>query len=830
MDDVVHDEELHKREEYDEDDYDISDRDESQGQESDDMFDRTPFEDANIEIPHHDWNQQSKSKHELQTRDVEFLKTVVNASDRASVSARTIDKTNFADLYQCFETFARANNLNSNTYGNYFECLNVLTRLCNYHQDTWSLRLNQFLHEYSSKEARRQRNEVLQLQIKIFQRNRLRRAWETWQIAYIQQDVYLASLSAVAEQRDRRLLLSEVLRNWGYRKEKNRSQYQVAVQTWKRQTQQSYFYKFLLKRDKVLADSETMVRMIWIKFFYRWQHKIALKWSNELTAVELRSHFDKKNSFKSWKFLFLEYRQQQRWNKVIATSQLYKWIAELDIQLEHQDRAVEFCHKTLLRRFYKIWVSRNRYYIDQKSVAQSHYSRNTSQEFFDYWKKGQLLESKATPLFEHSRTKYTTIYFCGWSAKTKFLLEAKRFYRFMALYRYFHYWKLRASEHKVIRQVDLALLTDRFYQWVLRERLSLFQRYYKSRLIFNHFKKWVKVTQVSRRKSVSLQRLSDRFLALSLKVKLIAVWKTKFSLLTELHCRSCRIYNYNLAKTFFYTAHDRVLTIASGYSEAEALYRSSIQSKIFHKWKILSIESRHTKADKSLIVYNRRKVYILVLSAFKLWKDKTETVKRGLSAAIDLDEKSIHTLSKNILVSWIERCSKVSREIDLSVEIYQSKTVAVALEVWREAYRKEEQKKDMADLLLSEVVLAQAQQIFRLWRMRLFKLQTMERNADHFFERLMQYRLRTTWRLWRAQRSKNSGLESSTFDGLDALFETPSRVMGQMRIPRTSGGGRDSNQIKTAASVERWRKMNSPFILPTPRRIMPRTPLKEPSQ
>lgn len=806
---------LHKRDEYDEDDESDEEESESQYAESEEgeedsdnhndgyrAIDRTPFDQAGIHVPQHFLSKPLKR--ELMPADVDLLRAVTAAADKET--ARPNDKEGFARLYFCYDAFTKANNLSAASYNGYFQCIHVLTRLCNYPQDTWSLRLRHFLHRYSGQNARQKRHLLHAGMLKAWDRHRLLRAWENWQTAFIQRDIYLNNLCAVAEKYDRKQLLKNVIHNWSYKLARICSNRQAADCTYSRRLVEKWFERILLKNDKVQADKVTMVRMVLIRFFYKWQYKIASLWRDELNAVEMREWIDKRNAFAVWRLALAECRKEQRRNRVMATVHLYKWIGKLDALTDQNEQAVAMYDRSLICQAFQVWLQQTRLNTEDYNSAAQIDTTNRRIEVFEYWTKATALKILASPIIKQSNRKSDTVYFYAWRQKTRLLKEAKRFNRFMTQYRILHHWRLMCGERQIARRVNHNIVAERFRDWMLSQRLVLFQRYAMRRVVSKYLIVWTDHTKVSQRKSKSLSRLSHRFLALSLKVKFFTHWKSKYTTLDTALSFARKMHNRSLQKAHFALARQHILNIAISFSQANTLYRTNVRQTLFFRWRQESNIKRHRKVDAAFYKYRKRRTYILVLSAFRLWRDKTETIGDNCVVATKFWQDNGMKRGQDVLTFWVERCNVVSHGLELADDIYRAKILAAALGFWGASYAINQGHQTAADEFLAKNRRAHAERLFLLWRMKSHRVRQIAERADYFFRIQQTHQLKDAWRLWRT--NFQDRMVGEVPDGFAGLFDTPSRIQGQPKIPATSR--------------ERWH-VGSPLILPTPKRLLSQT-------
>jgi hypothetical protein len=759
----------------------------------------------------------------LDEETIELLRLIAETADNLVDRGRALDNnTDFPTFFQAFKAFMEKNNYDKQSIL-YNHCMNIMVGLCNYHEPTWSERLEQCLADHSLEERRRLRKEHLQGQYNDFTDLIKERILYNWYDRTIERQ----NRMAMAEFKDATHLRREVLSRWVYRLRMDRENMRLSIQYSEERIKNRNLNNWLTRMDHLKTQRFRQEAIIRKKFFNRWKTQYNNNCAMEEIADERYKRYLKSSHLVDWIYQAMETKLSSDMDHQLLQEGLNIWIAFTRHTRLQSDQAIERDETQLMSDNFYTWKEQSDKILDDYLVAQEMSDVYTAKHILQTVKRaGHLSKLEREHCAKYGKTQKKDI-FGDWRQRMLQVKEARRFRDFMLCMRMFKHWRRETGSQVIARFVDYDIAKEKFRLWLLAERESVFCRYRQGLFARSILEVWINKTidvrinvqesyqtvhyDTSKRlvrdvlwtwkeKHQTLQKLNERAedfrvdKLLSLGFKTIRTASHDLLLLDH---EAERIDSFNtLRKTLRhwkdYTLRHKQTRLENVCSEWIAEQEKGIQQKVIEHWigKLWDIENQDGNADAVFNATQMKRARIIL----RLWQQKLKSLQADCSRADAIYSNSI--LSSH-MVKWIDR----KTQADHSME--EAGFIA-----------------DIKDIEKQEAM-------FRTWRMKMFKLESKNRDADLFLDRLQATRFRRIWRLWRAKTSdavatitaiSSENNENTSSQDSDAtmtvtkppqeqsnpLLETPTRVRSRKRVQFTS--------------VDRWRKIKGngpPAFSPT---------------
>ena len=444
-------------------------------------------------------------------------------------------------------------------------------------------------------------------------------------------------------------------------------------------------------------------------------------------------------------------------------------------------------------------------------VAEGIDSKNLLQTFTGYWAKANILAKSKRVILDKYGGEVTRTIFEDWRTRTRQILEAKRFAKFMLLLKVFQHWSLVARCQTVIRYSNIHLAQSIFHKWLISERLKVFKRYSSALTMARIFEQWknkhIKVTNgLSRTSQFAIRRLNTLR-----KKSCFQLWRYRLRNLCRMDDAAMSLRERLLLQTSLNKMVDAAYSLEILNRKAGLMDQQRLFSLTFLQWRLRVLYRQQLRLSVLLKEFNNHRNIEFKAAALQIWVNKAQTqldLKDRADTMIKLKDRE---LAQRALVNWREQADVLTNNTEHADLIYVTYLYSTLFDKWKQR-KKEVDTLDQEARFISEVNdLDMMEKILRQWRMKLFKVKSRRRVADELHSRIRSERFRKMWKLWRAKTvdMQLSGRRSTRVVAASAnilrhdrlsstqnsLLETPTRVRSRKNVPLTS--------------VDRWRKMRA---------------------
>lgn len=767
----------------------------------------------------------------LDEETIELLRLIANTADGAVITeGRPIDNdTDFPSFFQAFKSFMEKNNYD--TKGSlYNNCMTIMVSLMNYPQPTWAERLERCLTDHSIAERKRIRKEHLYGHYDDFMYIIKERFFYRWYERTIETDNQLA----MADFKDTNHLRSEVLSRWMYRLRLNDDNLKYSYWHAQHRIKGIFWKRWRTRKKSVDINTVIEQKMVKRKFLSQWMTQMTdIENLNEL-SFKINNRFILRSQFIDWVYKTMETRLVTNYNKQLAAEAFNTWSDKSRRIQINLSQSVTSDNKKLVTTSFYIWQDETDKILQDTSVAYEMSNIAFAKHSLNTLRRAAHLSKLEKQHCNKYAKGVLSEYFQTWHQRTLQIKEAKRFEDFMLKLRFFKHWRRETGGQLVTNLVDYNIATKYLRNWLLAERGLMFVRYNDGLAVKRIFDTWIdKTIDVRVNTQQGYEIISEEINSKKLHSALDS-WKTKYSQLVDLTGQATDYRVDSLLRLGIDNLKIAYADISDLNKEAAKISRIYSLRKALTHWKEYATSHKITRLRETCSKWienreNDTKQKVIEHWIGRLWELENKSYK-----ADSVYRANQMKIAQNIFIKWRTKTEKLYADYSRGDAIYDNSNLALQWFKWVDRKNVIDQAAEEAGFILDIKDIERQEGMFRLWRMKMFKLDSKIRDAELFQERLYNNRFRRLWRLWRAKTSdavatataaadigtNMTGGGSSQNSSSDAtltvtkdnynnnnssannpLLETPTRVRSRKKVQFTS--------------VDRWRKIKAPSFSPT---------------
>lgn len=770
--------------------------------------------------------KNTSSESTLSYRDLELLKLVCTGADKTDPHDQ--DTLNYANLYSTLDSFYRTNNLYPSNFSAYNLCIYVTMLLCNYDLPTWTERLKAFIDEYSSKGELDQKYKQLKARKEILKDRFVFRFFNFWRAKTSYSILMAKNMNEIAKTKDQRSLLKESLNLWASQTEQITMDMKDAAIWHKKTLAIKYIRRLKDRTHKSISLRKLLKTYESKKYFEAWHSKKVIIQENEAKAKEMLLRKTAQITLTQWLFRTYEQRAEKNYNNYLIDKTFYSWMNYFQVITDNRQVSEELDHYFLAGKAVNCWLAKADDTNSAIRLADKIRSKNLLRKYMDRWYTYSDLTMRLNIVEKRRERQTLRICLQSWHYLTLQVLEAKRFRRYMLASSAISSWKIGAAEKVLTRVHDRTLVEEKFKQWVLQERLALFERYKSGQLIRVAFEIWLdKGAKVYKRDIRGLRR-SVRMDELRLLSLGMSVWLNKTAVTARNDVKSMEFRIRILGSKVLQHMRDVSFKVKIQEEEAVSINNGKILATVFHHWQkkaITSIGERLKIANREFTEIRRKRE---LSNFFSLWRNCYLIVQENEKIASLSETVATRNKASELLEQWVLKTNSHIEMSNNAWQLYEEELKYRFLAKWETKYATVKELGDDAGFLSDIHDMKVQEQLYRVWRTRTFRLLSQQQTAENFYGRLQSTRFKKILKLWIANTldQKYSNLEINSgpstplgsptrsrrreSEDLPAIFETPSRVRNRTFVPATT--------------VDRWRRLKESTPAFTPRN---RTPLSK---
>lgn len=748
--------------------------------------------------------------------DLEILRYIVGLADQASTKLRRPgEDLDFADLFQAFEAFTNENDLTRSQYSNYFTCLNIIVNLCNFPEESWSLRLSSYLRTYSASELRKAHNIALREKLRSFDSITRERFLSLWYESYAVLQDKDNRLSRIAIQQDSVRIVRNAFYIWRskFSMIRNREYRVLDAREFllKRRTFGELIFKYkLILENRALADK----RYIHGKFSI-WQKQAFTISSNTEKALAIEEKKLKRNSFDTWDKAKEERLISRMYNDKLVYEFFDLWRQKTQ-DIVARDVAVDTSTRnTISSAVLSHWITRLSLFDDLTNKAISMSNILALRHTFMAWKRRAVYDS----LYEYLELKKNSTsvrrVFHNWRRGALMLRKARQFREFTCCSDKFRAWRVavRFSRLVTVRNADLA--AKHLRNWRLNQRFLDITRIQNTRIALKALDFWrFKKDEINLRTncnyvqfvSASNNNLAHRYLL---------GWRAATEEIILDEEEAIEIYNEKIAKHALNALLYADNVIIENEEVAQDLYVHNVKKSFFARWKKARANLIRERREITLQKFIDDKDTDLQILMLDKW------VNRYLDVQDLGDNATLIYTQRNMMFrtqywnKWLEQTRDILQKKRTVDTFIRRSLLQTTMSRWKEAKARLDSQHAKCEVILSKNIQPILEGVYRTWRMRMFKLKTKKRDADDFHQRISGIRLRNYWKLWKQKSKEDRGnklqgeVPSSSFKALPLgpppLHNPETTFRPELPYPETPTRQRIRNPV-AATTGGRWRR------------------------
>uniref|UniRef100_A0A060T586 ARAD1C03696p n=1 Tax=Blastobotrys adeninivorans TaxID=409370 RepID=A0A060T586_BLAAD len=732
----------------------------------------------------------------LNDDEIDLLRLITATSDRRRTPAVTLDtRKHFPEFFQMFEAFMSRNGFDPSS-ASYKKCLNIVIGLCGYQEDTWATRLDHCLSELTTTNQRRQRRNTLKEQTEQFHKLSRKRVLDNWRI-YTH---HCRNLNEIALSRDLLRLQTNTFRLWRQRQE---SVTKLGTKAHKIATLSA-----LTQGLSVIKERATLVKrrndqsalMARGKAFDQWYKRYQLQTRRNLMSTNWYHHRLASSYLVDWVYSAIDSRVRTNYARSLAMDILTTWRAKAQRVQNLSKMAERHNLQRTLGPIVEGWKVDTNTIWNNWLVAEEMDTVYCTKHALGEWQRMTQLCQRESIVLASVFTRTAANALALWRNQTRLVREANRFRNYMLQRRALLQWRSRKDYELVDRATNYRLVTEKFRVWQLQTRRSALERYFAKNLAHRTIVHWRDKRIDTIESAMESMALVEYTCTRSRAQQVLQLWinKTESVLAAEEEADLLRY--HNLLRSGLYTMMGRIKELHSCESYINQRIGDKKTRKYISIWRSKAIDRRKNRLDQMVAEFERQRDQHLLSRVFNEWATQSWQLASLGQHAEDMYQQISRRRAHRALLEWNSKMSDIDQMQDHADEIYELSLMPRALDVWT----KRKQAVDRLNLDMEFVLLnktwSKAEQCFRAWSMKHFKLQSKKRDADLLLEKFVAARTRRIWRNWRTRCRLSWYGDEETVTDDRAVLETPSRVRSKARLQ--------------FASVDRWQQTRSARFSP----------------
>lgn len=686
--------------------------------------------------------------------DYDILKITAGLADRVAAQA---GQHTFADLFKAFEDFTHSNELTPALYSNYFVCLNILANLCQIDEPTWLKRLETLLPElYENDDDNIERADTIALSKELdkFESSTKERFLLVWHESLNFLKEKQTRLMSVARERNLLNIYCKAFRTWH---DRYFSLIEREIQVIQKRDFQFREMIFTSEREMHQAVAQRTKRANWqlaANALGNWREKTKTIMHQESTADLMNRTNLLQSWFTSWRQITNEQIITKHHNARITRRYLGTWVNRakliytLDTNVSHANRQI--CLEDTL----SAWKQRYRCIrdVENKLVL---FDLNLLLKTFCKWRKKQQHELLLDSCTYNLSNRQARLTFGEWKLKTRMSITASQFRDVTCLSNCFRTWRLNCRAHKLIALRFRGQVWDIYRDWYLKQRLARLQRLHNTTLASSAMAQWQfrleeKDTQVN-------EKLSNFEIYLDMRIakRVFHTWKTRRTEVLNMELDAEALYYDNIATASLFTLLHQYDVTVHNSTKAITISKEKTLSRYFHIWKNASLQHKKRNAYALLDRYTIEKEQRLKQKFFTQWDDKYLEKEDLVFQALSFYSHTNRTLQQKYLGQWLIRTIEITNQIEEAAEQNNQNLLIQSFQRWRDSKVSVDTLDSMCAEILPRIGRPSLAQAFRVWKMRMFKLNMKQKMAIDFEHRLTDLKLKMYWRHWRGRIQRN---------------------------------------------------------------------------
>lgn len=680
--------------------------------------------------------------------DVEILRIIAGLADQSSTKTRSQD-LDFVDLFQAFEAFTEENELTPERYHNYFTCLSIIVNLCNFPGSSWFDRMNSYLQTYSASELRKANNQILREKLRGFDSNTKERFLSLWYESYVVLHDKDTRQSQLAVKTDYVNSVRNPFRIWRQRCQYLRSREAQVKSARQMLLKRRMFGNMIINYRSVLKNQMTADTVLRRHYFEKWNDCYGQQMELDAKANLIYERNVKQNALETWDQAKTEQGVTTVYNERLASEWLDHWISRTKTIVDAKDVAVSGDREELISNALVQWMDRLAIVEDMNLQASEFANRLALKNAFECWKRRTVYDDIYYNYESYFTTKLKKHVFAAWRMRSLQIKEARRFRDFMCCYNQFHAWRIacRSRQMEALKNEELA--AKHLKIWSLEEKLVFFSKIKNTQLaveVLNHWR--------LRREELD-SRTRDQFKQFQaqrnarLAKDFLQIWRSHFNEIKVQANRADQIYNTNISKQAFYALVISDDKIIQNEETAVDIWTKQQKTRYLATWTKslanLKKKRREDIFDKYLADSKSR----ILRQYLSTWVNNYLDVEELNQAAESMVAERDESIQRDYLGRWTDKYTVIARNYRLADSRFDQTVLENAVDKWKTAKYELDDLHSQSSTFLANSDFQRLERIYRIWRMRMFKLKTKARDADDFNKRLLDLRFRTLWRYWK---------------------------------------------------------------------------------
>lgn len=791
--------------------------------------------------------QRPNSQHGvLSQSDIEILTIIASMADdqvkalAASGSdgiSTTTEDYQFTYLYGAFEAFTNANALSPLTYPAYHTLFSALVNLSNYkvrsarqpgneYNRTWKECVEAFSKSYSAAELKRNRYIQLREKLKLFDDATRERFLALWYESYISSNHETTRLNHLADTYANGTTTNtaaSLLHRWVSKrihishlefqarriddiltKEKIFSHWQDRI--------------FKIRDDETIADGVLVQRVL-----RRWLKRTRHIRKMQQQATEFHRDNLMIDSMDTWRQRNVEAIVSRQYDTQLCTQAFTKWINKTATIVRARNLAEDWDTTNILTSTLNAWISK---YDNIQNTAESTavlYEDTLKRKTFVEWNR-TLNDTVATEELQIKwRMRRARQILQDWRTRNLQVREARRFRDFMCAYRAFKSWRLAASCNSMMRSHNIALTSEIMKSWKRLERERVFIRISNRQLAIDVLFHWRAETIRKREeRQFKLEQFSQRG-DINLLKQCMAVWKynsaqpkTNLEVARDFYETS----NQNSAYKALTTWVRRTQQVLENEDQADEIYQFKLSERFVDQWKHAVVSLRRKKRDRALQQLLKQKEIALKQKAFQALLIRFEAVLEMDQKAETIVTSRDNETKQQVMNVWLNKLSRIYNLQSVADTLSGDNLLHHKFVSWRSNMERVRTIDKQAQNMEQETNNSTIDNIFRIWRIRMFKLQTKQSTAKEFSDRGDRRKAKLMLRMWRDKSTEREQLryeyeiqnQQPYTNGNDVFGNIKSTHTNSMTVvqnePLFRGPNSSSNLNAAAAAAARLAPFN----------------------
>lgn len=684
----------------------------------------------------------------------------------------------FSYLYGSFEAFMSANNLTPQTYPAYHTLFNALINISNYsptssyndggindnntqqqqqqHKQkqkqrlTWRECVSAFAKSYSASELKRAKFHMLREKLRTFDDATRERFLALWYDAYVTLNETTTKLNHIASSFASEKLSVDCFNVWISKYHsiiinRRRAEQGSALLTKANSFGKLHSKFIIIKENEAIADGLVVSKKLTL-----WKKRLAKIKQQSQTAVVIHDSNLCASVLDDWRQSTTEKITDSIYLSKLAAKMLGIWKLKTATIIHQQNLAVDWDYSQVIDSTLSKWIaSYDTLVIDNTNKAIEVYADTLALSTFNTWRRTLDHTIKLETLQAKKDVRLVSGILKSWQTRNRQIREARRFRDFMSCYKFFRTWKQNEACAELIRKKNVDIASFSLKVWALRSREAVFVRVSNRALAMDVLAIWRDKATASRN---SREQLLESYLGN--KQQLLAqncwgVWKHNTRLQVQNMEIAVALHDDSVAHGSFNSILTKFDKLQIQKLEAESIYNTSLINKGLKQWKFSFVESKTQSRETLFINFCAHRDKLLKTKVFNHLLNTHLDIDSMTEAADNIRTAKMTFIQTNILHKWIQKRRAAHKNRELAETLDRDSATYKYIDIWSTRLRHLRLLDNEARRLKSEQDVQHLDQVYKVWRIRMFKLSTKNRDADDFYDRSINIKLKSMWRNWK---------------------------------------------------------------------------------